>query len=46
MGSRYVFIVLYVWLEHHLTRGDYRRKDTAAVPARTTPLDERELAAR
>ena len=27
MGSRYVFIVLYVWLEHHLSRGDYRRKD-------------------
>ena len=25
MGSRYLFIVLYVWLEHHLTRGDYRR---------------------
>jgi dolichol-phosphate mannosyltransferase len=21
MGSRYVFIVLYVWLEHHLSRG-------------------------
>jgi dolichol-phosphate mannosyltransferase len=27
MGSRYLFIVLYVWLEHHLSRGDYRRKD-------------------
>jgi dolichol-phosphate mannosyltransferase len=27
MGSRYVFIVLYVWLEHHLSRGDYRRRD-------------------
>jgi dolichol-phosphate mannosyltransferase len=25
MGSRYLFIVLYVWLEHHLSRGDYRR---------------------
>ncbi|MEO7198198.1 MAG: glycosyltransferase family 2 protein [Solirubrobacterales bacterium] len=25
MGSRYMFIVLYVWLEHHLSRGDYRR---------------------
>src|SRR3954471_19851901 len=24
MGSRYLFIVLYVFLEHHLTRGDYR----------------------
>ncbi len=27
MGSRYRFIVLYVWLEHHLSRGDYRRPD-------------------
>jgi len=25
MGSRYLFIVLYVWLEKLLTRGDYRR---------------------
>jgi dolichol-phosphate mannosyltransferase len=29
MGSRYLFIVLYVFLEHHLTRGDYRRSDEA-----------------
>jgi dolichol-phosphate mannosyltransferase len=27
MGSRYLFIVLYVWLEHHLSRGDYRRRE-------------------
>jgi dolichol-phosphate mannosyltransferase len=26
MGSRYLFIVLYVWLEKHLAKGDYRRK--------------------
>jgi dolichol-phosphate mannosyltransferase len=26
MGSRYLFIVLYVFLEHHLSRGDYRTK--------------------
>jgi len=25
MGSRYTFIVLYVFLERHLSRGDYRR---------------------
>jgi dolichol-phosphate mannosyltransferase len=25
MGSRYLFIVLYLWLEKHLSRGDYRR---------------------
>jgi dolichol-phosphate mannosyltransferase len=27
MGSRYAFIVLYVWLERQLSRGDYRRSD-------------------
>ncbi|MGI8730251.1 MAG: glycosyltransferase family 2 protein [Solirubrobacteraceae bacterium] len=32
MGSRYLFIMLYVWLEHHLSRGDYRRAGFA--PAR------------
>jgi len=26
MGSRYAFIVLMVFLEHHLSRGDYRRR--------------------
>ena len=25
MGSRYLFIVLYAWLEKHLSRGDYQR---------------------
>ena len=27
MGSRYLFIVLMVFLEHHLSRGDFRRGD-------------------
>lgn len=26
MGSRYLFIVLYCFIEHHLSRGDYRRE--------------------
>jgi dolichol-phosphate mannosyltransferase len=26
MGSRYLFIVLYVWLEKFLARGDYHRR--------------------
>jgi dolichol-phosphate mannosyltransferase len=26
MGSRYLFIVLYLWLEKHLARGDYHRR--------------------
>jgi dolichol-phosphate mannosyltransferase len=31
MGSRYAFIVLYVFLEQHLSGGDYRRPDVAAT---------------
>jgi dolichol-phosphate mannosyltransferase len=30
MGSRYIFIVLYVFLEHHLSRGDYRHPRAAS----------------
>jgi len=26
MGSRYLFICLYVWLEKYFSRGDYRRQ--------------------
>jgi dolichol-phosphate mannosyltransferase len=29
MGSRYLFIVLYAFFEHHLSRGDYRRPGMA-----------------
>jgi dolichol-phosphate mannosyltransferase len=32
MGSRYLFIVLYVFLEHHLSRGDYRRPGFDEAP--------------
>ena len=37
MGSRYLFIVLYVFLEQHLTRGDYRRP--AHMAARRSRFD-------
>lgn len=41
MGSRYAFIVLYVWLEHHLSRGDYRRKDLPSrAPERAAEVHE------
>jgi dolichol-phosphate mannosyltransferase len=30
MGSRYLFILLYVFFEHHLSRGDYRRYGSRA----------------
>ena len=43
MGSRYAFIIIYVWLEHHLSRGDYRRTDRAPdqlqPPARARRID-------
>ena len=31
MGSRYLFIVLYLWLEKHLARGDYHRTQEPAA---------------
>jgi dolichol-phosphate mannosyltransferase len=46
MGSRYLFIVLYVWLEKHLAKGDYTRRrqpeivadgDNATTPQVPTP---------
>jgi dolichol-phosphate mannosyltransferase len=36
MGSRYLFIVLYVWLEHTLSRGDYRVAPRAPASSRPT----------
>jgi dolichol-phosphate mannosyltransferase len=35
MGSRYFFIVAYIWLEKYFSRGDYLKK---ATPARA-PTD-------
>jgi dolichol-phosphate mannosyltransferase len=36
MGSRYLFIVLYVFLEDHLSHGDYRRPPAAPAPQSPT----------
>jgi dolichol-phosphate mannosyltransferase len=33
MGSRYLFICLYVWLEKYFSRGDYRRESEEAEDA-------------
>jgi dolichol-phosphate mannosyltransferase len=41
MGSRYAFIVLYVLLERHLSRGDYRR-DSSADRVRRHGLSSRD----
>jgi len=48
MGSRYLFIVLYVWLEHHLSKGDYRVgiSDRSADDAHARDLDRRGARAR
>ena len=45
MGSRYLFIVLYVFLERHLSRGDYQRQE-AGQPGtrRRSGVEETELA--
>jgi len=37
MGSRYLFIVLYVFLEHRLSRGDYRRPGANVTRLRPQP---------
>jgi dolichol-phosphate mannosyltransferase len=39
MGSRYLFIVLYVFLERHLSRGDYRRPPSEQVEADESPVE-------
>lgn len=39
MGSRYLFICLYVWLEKYFSRGDYRN------PRVTAPAEEQPVAA-
>jgi dolichol-phosphate mannosyltransferase len=33
MGSRYLFIALYCWLEKYFSRGDYRQKHAESSPA-------------
>jgi dolichol-phosphate mannosyltransferase len=39
MGSRYAFIILYAWLEQHLSRGDYRRRDLPVQSISTTAAE-------
>ena len=39
MGSRYFFIVAYVWLEKYFSRGDYRRQDGHNKPFKNRPQD-------
>jgi dolichol-phosphate mannosyltransferase len=39
MGSRYLFIVLYLWLEKHLARGDYHRNVVAPAEEKVTKIN-------
>jgi dolichol-phosphate mannosyltransferase len=41
MGSRYLFVILYVWLEKYFSRGDYRRQISAEVARAPIPPDAR-----
>lgn len=38
MGSRYLFICLYVWLEKYFSRGDYHKSNLPAPGTRTQPI--------
>ena len=38
MGSRYLFICLYVWLEKYFSRGDYRKPSPGSANDRNQPL--------
>lgn len=37
MGSRYLFIALYCWLEKYFSRGDYRRRESGHPTLLTVP---------
>jgi dolichol-phosphate mannosyltransferase len=39
MGSRYLFICLYLWLEKYFSAGDYRRSDPGIVAAPSAQAD-------
>lgn len=44
MGSRYLFICLYVWLEKWFSRGDYKRVLAADSQSANTPIPQRRAA--
>ena len=41
MGSRYLFVILYVWLEKYFSRGDYRKPVRVDVPQLGADQSER-----
>ena len=45
MGSRYLFICFYVWLEKYFSRGDYRRSDALVEQSGNSDGNPRSTAA-
>jgi dolichol-phosphate mannosyltransferase len=45
MGSRYLYVVLNIWLERLLTRGDFHRQDVPPPPPVTSPSEHVEPSA-
>jgi dolichol-phosphate mannosyltransferase len=41
MGSRYLFICFYLWLEKYFSRGDYRKQMQSSPPATAREYDQR-----
>ncbi|MGB7436233.1 MAG: glycosyltransferase family 2 protein [Candidatus Acidiferrum sp.] len=41
MGSRYLFICLYVWLEKYFSRGDYKRASVTDPQSGAAPIPQR-----
>jgi dolichol-phosphate mannosyltransferase len=44
MGSRYLFICLYVWLEKYFSRGDYKRTNSDAAENAKSPAPRERVA--
>lgn len=42
MGSRYLFIILYVWLEKYFSRGDYRKQSSPQISPVAAARNERD----
>jgi dolichol-phosphate mannosyltransferase len=43
MGSRYLFVILYVWLEKYFSRGDYRKQVSPQPPRPAEDQTQREF---
>jgi hypothetical protein len=44
MGSRYLFICLYVWLEKYFSRGDYKKQPAPVKEPQVADVESDNLA--